>query len=102
MLPISFWVICIVIFRDYVNMIPKHLLMLMQIILVMGSIFMIVGGCFEPYIDYKSRDKNRSKLSKEKNIKATFYLNVDIIIENTFFVYFLMYTILGLYEISIS
>ena len=87
--------ICLSIFRDYIDNIPYLYLLPIRIILLLGAISMIVSSIIKPTI------KKREKLHRGRNIKDFCYLNSSIIIEKVFVWYISLYLILRLDKVSI-
>lgn len=94
-LPICFVMICLSIFRDYIDNISYLYLLPIRIILLLGAISMIVSSIIKPTI------KKREKLHRGRNIKDFCYLNSSIIIEKVFVWYISLYIILRLDKVSI-
>ncbi|MCE8463513.1 hypothetical protein K8P02_15730 [Bacteroides nordii] len=92
-LPMCFIMICISVFRDYVDSIPY--IFIVRIVMLVGAIGMVIAGIIDP-IDSKS-----AIWHKGTGIKYILYLNSGIIIKQVFVWYFCLYIILRLDKISI-
>lgn len=88
-----FIMICISVFRDYVDSIPY--IFIVRIVMLVGAIGMVIAGIIDR-IDSKS-----AIWHKGTGIKYILYLNSGIIIKQVFVWYFCLYIILRLDKISI-
>ncbi len=93
-LPMCFIMICISVFRDYLDSIPY--IFIVRVVMLVGAIAMVIAGIIEP-INSKS-----TTWHKGTDIKHTLYLNSAIIIKQIFSWYFCLYIILRLDKISIG
>lgn len=94
-LPMCVIMIFTSIFRGYINMIPYFYLLPIRILLLFGAIAIVILGIIKP------KDKRHKGFQKEKNIVDYFYSNSDLIIQNVFCWYLVLYIVLELDKVSI-
>lgn len=94
-LPLCVIMIFSSLFRDYINMIPYFYLLPIRILLLFGAIAIVISGIIE------SKDKKRRGFKKKNKIVDSFYYNSDLLIQNIFCWYFIIYIVLELDKVSI-
>ena len=92
-LPITFIMICLSLFREDINMIPYLYMLPVRIVLLLCIIFILIVAAIKP-------KRPHTKAHKGKNLKETFFLNSRIWIEYIFAGYFCLYLVFQLDIIS--